>query len=109
MQGQREHQRIGERVGDVVHVEDRRHLGLAGHAVQPLGDVEHQVPAVALGQPLDQPLGVADPVGPIAQFQQGRLDGLDRLRPIELGGFFLGVALGQVVVAQVVGQADVHR
>ena len=54
VQSQREDQRIGERIGDVVDVEDRRHLRLAGRpAVKTLGDVEHQIPAVARGQPLD--------------------------------------------------------
>ena len=72
VQGQRKHQRVGKRVGNVIYVEDRRHLGLAGQAVEPFGDVEHQVPAVALGQPLDQPPGVADPVGLVAKFLQGR-------------------------------------
>ena len=102
VQGQRKDQRVGKRVGDVVDVEDRRHLGLAGQSVEPFGDVEHQVPAVALGQPLDQPPGVADPVGLVAQFLQGPFDALDGHGAIEFGGLFLGVSFGQVVVAEVV-------
>ncbi len=71
--------------------------------MQPLGDVEHQVPAVALGQPLDQPLGIADAVGAVAQFEQGGLDAFDRGRLVELRRFFLGVPFRQVVRSQVVG------
>jgi len=40
-------------------------------------------------QPLDQPFGVADPVGSIAEFQQGGLDGLDGVRLVEFGRLFL--------------------
>ena len=109
VQRQGQHQGIGKRVGNLVEVEDGRHLGLAGQAVQPLGDVEHQVPAVAGGQPLDQLPPVADAVGLVAQACRGpprwpsMVSGL-----VEFGRFLFAVAFGQVVGPQVVGQADVH-
>ena len=102
VQRKRENQGIGKRVRDVVNVENRWRLRLAREAVQPLADVEDQVPAVALREPGDQPLGVADPIGQIAQFIERCFYGLDRVQPVELGCFFFGIAFGEVLVAEVV-------
>ena len=109
VQRQGQHQGVGKRVGDLVQVEDGGHLGLAGDAVQPLGDVEHQVPAVAGGQPLDQLPPVADAVGLVAQRFQGGLDGLDGGRLVEFRRFLFAIAGGQVIGPQVVGQTDMHK
>ena len=77
--------------------------------MQPLGDVEHQVPAVAGGQALDQLPAVADAVGLVAERFQGGLDGLDGGGLVEFGRFLFAVAGGQVIGPQVVGQADEHE
>ena len=106
MQGQAEHERVGEGVGDPVQVEQGRHLGLAADAVHPLGDVEHQVPAAAGDQGRGQLAAVADPLGLVAEFSQGSFDGVDGRLLVELGGLLLGIALGQVGGTQVIGQAD---
>ena len=50
VQRKRQHERIGQGVWDPVRLQQRRHLGFATVAVQPLGEIEHQVPAVALHQ-----------------------------------------------------------
>ena len=103
------HQRVGKRVGDLVEVEHGRHLGLAGQAVQPLGDIEDQVPAVAGGQPLDQLPPVADAIGLVAERFQGGLDALDGGGLVEFGRFLFAIAGGQVIGPQVVGQANTHQ
>ena len=108
VQADGQHEGIGERVGDLVEVQNGRHLGLAGRSVQALGDVEHQVPAVAGRQAVDQLPPAADAVGLMADFSQGRVDGIDRGHPVELGGFLCRIARGQIVSTQVVGQADAH-
>ncbi len=109
VQGQGQHQGIAEGVGDAVHVQQGGHLGLAPDARQPLGDVEDQVPAVARHQPRGQRPGMADAVRLVAQAPQGALELLDGGEAVELGRLLLAVAHGQVVVPQVVGQADPHR
>ena len=67
VQGERHDERIGEGVGDLVEIEDRRHLRLAPGAAKPLGDVEDEVPPVSPGEPLDEPPGVADPIGRVPE------------------------------------------
>ncbi len=109
VQGQRHDQGVGKGVGDLVQVEDGGHLGLAGQAVQPLGDVEDQVPAVAGGQALDQLPPVADGVGLVAEGFQGGLEGRDGGRLVEFRRFLFAIAGGQVIGPQVVGQTDMHK
>ena len=53
VQRQRHHQRVGERVSDVVQVEDRRDLRFPGVSVQAFGNIEHQLPTVPCGQAFD--------------------------------------------------------
>ncbi len=108
MQGQAHDQRIGKGVGDIVEIEDGRHLGLAADAVHALGDIEHQIPAPAVQERLHQLSGVADALGLVAQFPQGRFDGDDGVVAIEFGGFEFGKPLGQVLRPQVVGQSNFH-
>ena len=67
VQGERHDERIGEGVRDVVEVENRRHLRLAPGAAKPLGDVEHEIPPVPCGEPLDEPPGASDPIGLVAE------------------------------------------
>ena len=100
MQAEREHERIGEGVRDPVGVEQRRHLRLARDAVQALGDVEHEIPALARQQPRHQRGQLADPDRRVAELRKrARRWPSIVSAPVELGRLFLAEALGQVVVA----------
>jgi len=108
VQRQAEHHRVGERVGHAVRVEQRRHQRFPSEAVQSLGDVEDHVPAIAGGQAVDQPAGVADPVGGVARRGQRRFDRHDGVNLVELGGGLFGKTFRQIIVLQVVSDPDAH-
>ncbi len=69
----------------------RRHLRFACRAVQPFANVEHQLPAIAARQPLDETSRVADAVDVVAKRLQRSFNGLDRARLIELGGLLFAI------------------
>ena len=78
VEGEGQDQGVGEGVRDVVGIEEGRHLGLAAEALQPLGDVEDEIPPVSGDETLGQCPDVADPLRLVAQFSQGPLDRGDR-------------------------------
>ena len=108
VQGQGADERIGEGVGNPVHLQQGRHLGLAAAAVQALGDVEHEVPPFAAGELPGQSQAVADALGGVSERLQGPLDGGNRRRRVELGHLFLGETLGEIIVSEVVDQSYNH-
>ena len=73
-------------------------------AVQSLADVEHEVPAVALRQSLDEISRVADAIGRVAELLKRAVDRFDRADLIEFGSFFFAVAGGEVVDAKIVSE-----
>jgi hypothetical protein len=109
VQGERHHQRIGEGIGDVVGIEQRRHLGLAADALEALGDIEDEVPALAGDEPRRQLAHGADTLGGEAEPADRGVEGIDGLDAVELRRRLGAVARGQVMVAQIVGQADAHQ
>jgi hypothetical protein len=106
VQGGGARQGIGADVGDAVHLQHGRDLGLAAAAAHSLGDVEHQVPARAGHQALAQGAAVADALHPMAEAAQGPLQLVDGGLGVELGHLLLAIPLRAVVGAQIVDQAD---
>ena len=106
VQGQGTYQGVRKHVRNLVRVEQRRHLCLASDAVHAFADIEHEVPGIALDEACSELLDVADAIDVVALARQHRLDAVDRIGAVKLGGFDLAVASGQVSVAQVVGQAN---
>ena len=53
-------ERVGEQIGLVEQLAQRRHLRLARAALQPFGDGEHEVEALAGGEPRGERLATAD-------------------------------------------------
>jgi hypothetical protein len=51
---------------------------------------------------------MADPVRLITERLQGFVDCVDRQRMVELRRFLLSVPLGQIIIPQVVSDADLH-
>jgi len=44
----------------------------------------------------------------VAEIADRRLKGVDRLRPVEFGRFFLSVPHGKVIGAKIIGQSNDH-
>jgi len=76
--------------------------------VQAFADVEHQIPARALGQSLHQLLRPADPRQRVAARGQHRFDRRDRFDPVEFRRGLGIQALGSPVVGEVVAEPDMH-
>src|SRR3546814_7124810 len=75
-----------------------------------LADVEDEVPAFAGDETAGEAADVANALHTAAVGGQRVLQGVDGLRRVELRqGRFGEPAEGQIVVAQVIGQADAHR
>ena len=108
VQGERKHQRIGKGVGDLPGVQEGRDLRLAAETPKPLGDIEDEIPAVARDEAPGQRPDVADPVRLVTERLQGILDRGDRPRMVELRRLFLRVAFGDVIIPEVVCDADLH-
>ena len=102
----RDDQRIGEGVGDLVGVQQGWYLRFAGPSVQALTDVKHQVPAISRRQPLDQLMHVADPIDGVAQLLQCGSQGVDGFRSVEFRRLLLAVSGCQIVRPQIVCQTD---
>src|SRR5262249_23024741 len=49
-----------------------------------------------------------DALDPVPQPLERRLDRLDGVEAIELGGLFVAIAFGEIVVAEIAGDADAH-
>ena len=94
--------------GDAVGLEQRRHLRLAGDAADALAHVPDQRPAAAGGERRDQRPDAADALDLVAVAADGCLDRVDGFGDVELTRLLVGESLREVVVAQVVGEADAH-
>ena len=108
VEGEREQQRIGKRIGNIIGVKERRDLGFAAETSEALGNVEDEVPPFARDKPLRQCTDVADPVGLVTEVTQCSFDRRDRLRVIEFRCLFLSISFGEVIVPKVVCYADFH-
>ena len=76
--------------------------------MEALAEVEDQVPAVAGGQAGCQLAGVANALDGKAQAGQRAGYGVDGLRLVELGGIDVAITRGEILAAEVIGQADSH-
>ena len=103
-----EHRRVGRTCTEFRTRRESPALAIRGPPAQAFADVEHKVPAVAVRQPLDETSRMADAIGRVAELLQRAVDRLDRAELIELGGLLFAVAGGEVIDAQIVGEADVH-
>src|SRR5690606_39103421 len=108
VQRQRANERIRERVRHAVRIEERRNLRLAAEAFDALRDVEHEVPALAGDEPLGERAHVTDSDAFVAERRERGGDRVDRLDRVELRDVGFGEAALEVVVLQVVRQADQH-
>jgi len=109
VQRQRQHQRIGKNIGDAPGIQQGRDLRLPAEPPQALGNVEDDVPSFACNQPPGKCADVTDPVCFVAERPQRLLDRGNRMRMIEFSRFFLAVPLGEVILPQVVCDADLHE
>jgi hypothetical protein len=90
VQRQRADERVGERIRDLVGLEERRHLRLAAEARHAFGDVEHEI-APPTGDELGRERAhVTDALDVVAGRSQGILERGDRRGGIELGDLVLG-------------------
>ena len=109
MESQRERERIGKRVRDLIRLEQRRHLRFAARAAQPFRDVEDQIPSLAARHAHRQGADVADAVGFVPDRGQRLLERVNRVDAVELGGLVLAEPLREVRVAEVVRHSYSHR
>jgi len=63
---------------------------------------------MACSEPFDELFDIADAVRGMPQGLKRLIDPVNRVDAVELGGLLVTVSLAQVVVSQVVGDADVH-
>jgi hypothetical protein len=99
---------VGEQVGLVEQLAERRHLSLTRPALHPFGDGEHEIEALAGDQPCGKCLPAADTHRLAAERLERvrqRVDGSDR---VELGHLLLGEAKRAIIVAQIVDECDTH-
>ena len=109
VQRQRQGQRIGKQIRHIEGFQQRRHLGFARHAFQAFADIEHRVPALAR-RPAPLPAAGCRRCGPAygPRPRQRLADGGNGFLGIEFGGFFLAIAQGKIIAAQVIGDPDTH-
>ena len=108
VQRQRQDERVRERVRDSVHVQNGRHLRFAGDAAQSLGDVEHQVPRIALRDLRHELPSVPNSVRRMAKLCERRFDAFNGARPVKFGRFIWRKPRIEIILPQVVSQADPH-
>ena len=101
-------QRVAVCAGDAQHLANRRHLGLAGAAAAPLGQVEDQIGRAGQHR-IQEVAAAAQPPRPMPGAAQGGLEGGDGLLGVVLGKAVGGFARLAVEIAdQVVGDPDVQ-
>src|SRR5690606_16477548 len=109
VEGEGENERVREGVGNVPGIEQCRHLSLTPDPPQAFGDVEHELPPVAGDETCREMPHMPDPIDLHTAPGEHIGDGIDGGGRIELGGFFLAVAFGEILVAEVVCEADAHQ
>ncbi len=85
-----------------------RNKRLPAKAMQALGNVEHQVPAVALVQAVDEGAGGANAIGLVSQRAERSLNGRDGSDLVKFGGFLFIISGTRVVLTEVICDADDH-
>jgi hypothetical protein len=100
---------VGEEVGLVEQLAQRRHLRFARTAPHAFSDGKDDIVALARGEPRGKRLPAPHPDRLDAERRKRAGKGIDRLNRIELGHLLLGEAERAVVVAQVVHESNAHR
>ena len=102
-------ERVGQQIRLVEQLAQRRHLRLARAALQPFGNGEHEVEALACGKPRGKHLAAADAHHLAVKRAQGAIELVDGVDVVELGNLLLGEAERAIVVAQIVDECDTHQ
>ncbi len=102
-------ERVGEEIRLIEQLAQRRNLRLARPAAHTLGNREHEIEALARGQPRRKHLAAADSRDGAAEGLQRRIELIDGVDIIELGYLLLGEAERAIIVPEVVDEADLHQ
>ena len=102
-------ERVGEHIRLVEQLAQRRDLRLARAALEPFGDREHEVEALARDEARGERLAAADTDRLAAKRFERRSERIDRADAVELGNLLLGVAKRAIFVAEIVDQGDAHH
>src|SRR5664280_3443276 len=106
VEGERAGERIGEGVRLVEQLAQRGHLRLARAPPDALADVEHEVPALAADQAAGEFAPAPDPLAAVPETGERLLEAGDGVKAVELEHVLRREPRREIVVLQVVGQAD---
>ncbi len=108
VESQAEHDRVREGIGNLVGVQKTGNLSFPAQPVEPLGDVEYEIPSLVRQKASSQFIKIADVYSLMPQLSQCAGNRVDGFLAVELGRLFFSVPPAQVVIPEVVGYSDSH-